>query len=113
MISDSTIHQLCLVKKNPLHSDVTIIYSNNREKKFQGHRLVLCSASEWFERASQNLKEANNQEMQSGHVEGLKALLQFAYTKIYTEIVEAPDQLALVQKQFQQHVHIFAVVPGT
>jgi hypothetical protein len=96
---------------NPFLSDICITYEGtNGLEKFIAHRLILCSASEWFMKASQNFKEAHGQEirLEGDDPEGLEALFEFAYKNTYTEIADAPDKLALLQKQFQQHLHIFA-----
>jgi hypothetical protein len=56
-----------------------------------------------------NFKEAVNRNilLEGNHPEGLEALFQFAYHNTYTEIADAPKQLTLLQKQFQQRLRIF------
>jgi hypothetical protein len=95
---------------NPQLSDVTIVYGIDGEKKFVGHRLVLCSASEWFMKASRNFKEASDGKivLEGDHPEGVEALLEYAYNNAYTETVDDTDQLTCLQKQFQHRMHVFA-----
>jgi hypothetical protein len=96
--------------KHPHCADITIKYGKDGEKKFVGHRLILCSASEWFMRASKNFREASEQEilLTGDNPEGLEALFEYAYMIFYTESVEHPNQLTLLQNQFQHRLHVFA-----
>lgn len=88
-------HPNAIWYKNTLLADITIKYGDHGEKEFVGHRLVLCSVSEWFMKTSENFKEANDQVMivKGDRPEGLEALFEYACKKEYHETVEIPDEL--------------------
>jgi hypothetical protein len=96
--------------KNPQFSDLTITYGANGENKFTGHRLILCSASEWFMNASKNFREANEREIiiKDDCVDGIGALFEFAYTNTYPETNVGCCRYQLLQNRFEQHLRAFA-----
>ena len=96
--------------KNPQLSNLTIVYGANGEKKFAGDRLILCSVSEWFMKASKNFKEANEREImfKCDSDEGLEAFFDFAYNNTYVETTAGDCQLHVLQHQFEQHLRAFA-----
>lgn len=104
-------HPNAMWYKNPLLADITIKYGDHGEEEFVGHRLVLCSVSEWFMKASENFKEANDPVMilKGDHPEGLEALFEYAYKKEYLETVEIPDELTELRQRFRHRLHVLAV----
>jgi hypothetical protein len=96
--------------KNPQLSDLTITYGVNGEKKFTGHRLILCSASEWLMNASKNFSEANEREIifRDDCVGGIEDLFEFVYTNTYAETNVGYCRYQLLQNRFEQHLRAFA-----
>ncbi|KAI4645565.1 uncharacterized protein J4E79_010743 [Alternaria viburni] len=97
--------------KNQLLADITIKYGDHGEKEFVGHRLVFCSVSEWFKKASKNFKEANDQviTLKGDHPEGLEAFFEYAYKEEYLETVDIPDELTELRQRFMHRLRVFAV----
>lgn len=116
--------------QNPNLSDLTIVYGEHGEKRFEAHRFVLCNSSEWFMNASSNhsfvrtcqsmtrlridtivKQEAHDRviPLKEDHSDALEALFEFCYTGDYTETMDGDNHLEWTKNLFMQHARVFIV----
>ncbi|KAF2649720.1 hypothetical protein K491DRAFT_721405 [Lophiostoma macrostomum CBS 122681] len=93
-------------------ADLTIVYGQDKQRKFTGHRVILSNTSQWLANASKPpFAEADAKEIILHHdsPEGLEAMFEFSYCNTYTLPHSTPKTDTEHGDNFRHHIKVLII----